>query len=66
MLVAHGHTLDAIKGYTLGQVGAFLRGIERMNAERRLGEAMAARMAQTDGKAFKGYIKTLERGAHGR
>jgi len=64
-MIAHGHTLDAIKGYTLGQVRAFLGAIERHNADRRIGEAVAARMAQADGKAFKGYIKTLERGAHG-
>lgn len=42
-----------------------MRSIERMNAERRVGEAVAARMAQAEGKAFKGYIKTLERGANG-
>jgi len=64
-LIAHGHALDAIKGYTLPQVRAFLFAIERMNSERRIGEAVAARMAQADGKAFKGYIKTLQRGGNG-
>jgi hypothetical protein len=65
VLIAHGHTPEAVRGYTLGQVRAFLRAIERLTSERRYGEAMAARMAQADGKAFKGYIKTLERGMNG-
>lgn len=64
-MIAHGHTLDAIRGYTLAQVRAFLRSIERLNAERRIGEAVSARMAQADGKAFKGYIRALERGNNG-
>jgi hypothetical protein len=61
-LIAHGHSLDAIKGYTLAQVRAFLKAIERINSDRRVGEAIAARMAQAEGKAFKSYIKTLQRG----
>jgi uncharacterized protein (UPF0335 family) len=64
-LIAHGHTLDAIKGYTLAQVRAFMRAIERLNSERKIGEAVSARMAQADGKAFKDYIKRLERGSNG-
>lgn len=65
VLIAHGHSLDAIKGYTIAQVWAFLRSIERLNSDRRIGDAMSARMAQADGKAFKGYIRALERGANG-
>jgi hypothetical protein len=61
-LIAHGHSLEAIKGYTLAQVRAFLKAIERINSDRRVGEAIAARMAQAEGKAFKSYIKTLQRG----
>jgi hypothetical protein len=64
-LIAHGHTFDAINGYTLRQVHAFLRAIERLNSEQRVGQAIAARMAQAEGKAFKNYIKSLERGSHG-
>lgn len=64
-MIAHGHSLDAIKNYTIAQVQAFLRAIERLNSERRIGEAMSARMAQAEGKAFKGYIRALERGGHG-
>lgn len=65
MLIAHGHSLEAIRGYTLAQVRAFLFAIERMNSDRRIGEAVAVRMAQAEGKAFKGYIKTLQRGRNG-
>jgi hypothetical protein len=64
-LIAHGHSLDAIKGYTLAQVRAFLKAIERINSDRRVGEAIAARMAQAEGKAFKSYIKSLQRGSDG-
>lgn len=66
MLIAHGHTLDAVKGYTIAQVAEFLGAIERMTAEKRIGDAVTARMAQAEGKAWKGYLKQLENGAHGR
>jgi hypothetical protein len=62
VLIAHGHTPDAVHGYTLAQVRAFLRAIERMNSERRQGDALALRMAQADGKAWKRYMKGLENG----
>jgi len=39
--------------------------IERMHAQRRIGDATAARMAQADGKAFKAYLKALEGGGNG-
>lgn len=48
--------------YTIGQVSAYLRAIERMHAERRIGDALAARMAQAAGKAWKRYMKGLESG----
>ena len=50
-MIAHGHTLEAVKGYTLAQVRAFVAAIERQERERRLGDAIAGRMAQADGKA---------------
>jgi hypothetical protein len=65
VLIAHGHSLDAIKSYTLAQVRAFLAAVERLTSDRRIGDTVAARMAQAEGKAFKGYIKTLQRGSHG-
>jgi len=61
-MIAAGHSLDAIRGYTLAQVGAFMAAIERQQREQRLGDAIAARMAQADGKAWKGYVKGLRRG----
>jgi len=61
-MVARGHTLDAIRGYTLAQVRAFMAAIERQSREERLGDAIAARMAQADGKHWKSYVKGLRRG----
>jgi hypothetical protein len=40
--------------------------IERRNAEQRLGDAICARMAQAEGKAFKAYRKALEGVKRGR
>jgi hypothetical protein len=51
-----------VQGYTLAQVRAFLGAIERMNSERRIGEAIAMRMAQADGAAWGRYMKGLKRG----
>lgn len=34
--------------------------IERRERDRRLGDAVAARMAQADGKAWKAYAKGLK------
>jgi hypothetical protein len=42
-----------------------MRAIERMTAERRLSAAIALRMSQSEEKAWKGYIKKLERGSNG-
>lgn len=49
-------------GYTIGQVSAYLAAIERMSAQRRIGDAIALRMAQADGKAWKKYMKGLDSG----
>lgn len=35
---------------------------ERRERQRRLGDALAMRMSQADGKAWKGYVKGLRRG----
>lgn len=61
-MVARGHTFDAIRSYTLAQVRAFMAAIERQERDQRLGDAIAARMAQADGKAWKAYVKGLRRG----
>jgi hypothetical protein len=51
-----------VRELTIAQVGAFLTAIERHERERRLGDAVTARMAQADGKAWKAYVKGLRRG----
>lgn len=61
-LISAGHGFAEIKGYTIAQCRAFLGAIERRERQRRYGDAIAARMAQADGKAWKTYIKGLERG----
>lgn len=39
-----------------------MQAIERQQRDRRLGDAIAARMAQADGKAWKAYVKGLKGG----
>ncbi len=39
-----------------------MKAIERRERERRIGDSIALRMAQADGKAWKGYMKGLKRG----
>lgn len=58
--MAHGHSFESIKGYTLRQVRAFLASIERHKRELRLGDAIAMRMAQAPGKSWKRYINGLK------
>jgi hypothetical protein len=58
--MAHGFTHDAIMNMTIAQVGAFLAAIERHERQRRLGDAIAARMAQADGKDWARYIRGLK------
>jgi len=47
---------------TLGQVRALLAAVERRERERRLGDAIAARMAQAEGKVWTRYMKGLKDG----
>jgi len=49
-----------VRGYTIAQVGAFMGAIERAARRRRHAEALDARMAQADGKAWKAYIRAIE------
>ena len=37
--------------------------IERRGRQQRLGDALAARMAQAEGKVWKNYVKGLRRGS---
>jgi len=65
-LVAHGHTPEAVRAYTLAQVRALLGAIERMQAQRRLGDAIAMRAAQAEGNDWRNYVSKLEAQAYGR
>jgi len=47
---------------TLDQLRLYQGAIERHERRRRVGDALVARMAQADGKAWRAYIKGLERG----
>lgn len=61
-MIGAGWTFSDVQSLTLSQVRAFLAAAERRERDRRIGDAIAARMAQADGKAWKGYIKGLKRG----
>lgn len=49
-----------MQGYTLRQCRGFMAAIERRKKQENLGLAIAFRMAQQDGKAFKQYLKDLD------
>lgn len=59
-MLAHGHTLENVRALTLAQVRGYLAAIERMNAARRLGDAIAQRVAQADPKDWRAYVARLE------
>jgi hypothetical protein len=52
--------MDDVTGYTLAQVNAFVGAIGRAQRRQALEAAIAARMAQADGKAWKRYVQALE------
>lgn len=52
--------MQQIRGYTLHQVKEYLAASERHARRVRLGDALAARMAQADKKAWKAYVHSLE------
>jgi hypothetical protein len=51
-----------VRELTLSQVGEFLLAVERRERNKKLGDAIAARMAQAEGKTWKDYVKGLRRG----
>lgn len=59
-LVERGHALEAVRGYTLGQVERLLQAHARLSADTRLDELTLARAAQADRKGFKGAVEALE------
>ena len=62
VLVGAGWSFDAVCGLTIEQLRLFIGAIERQAKERRLGDAIAARMAQADGPKWKTYVKELRSG----
>lgn len=60
-LVECGHTLEAVRGYTLGQVEQLTVAHARLSADRRIDDASIARAAQADTKGFRNVIAALER-----
>lgn len=51
--------MDAVTGYSIAQVKAFMGAIERQRSREQVAAAVAARMAQAEGKAWKRYISAL-------
>ena len=64
-LIAAGHRLPDIMGYTLGQVSQFLAAAERHRRTERIGDSLMLRMCQGDGNGWKAYMAGLKRGDHG-
>lgn len=58
-LYDHGHTPDAVMGYTLAQVRGFTEAIKRREKAMFMQQIVAARMAQYDNKGFKAAMKRL-------
>lgn len=61
LLIESGHTLAAVKDYTLAQIERLSLAHARLAAERRIDELMIARAAQADGKGFKHTVASLQR-----
>lgn len=47
-------------GYTLAQVQGYLKAVARQQVEQQRNNAIAARMAQVQGKDFKKYLDELK------
>lgn len=58
-LYDHGHTPDAVMGYTLAQVRGFTEAIKRREKAMFMQQITAARLAQQDAKSFKSAMKRL-------
>ena len=61
-LVEHGHTWDAIQGYTLPQARAFLMESLRLESEALAREIQASNFAMADPKDVNRAVKELRRG----
>lgn len=60
-LVECGHALEAVRGYSVGQVEQLMMAHARLAAERRIDELTIARAAQADTKGFKNAVSALEK-----
>ncbi len=60
MLVESGHSLAAVRGYTLAQVRLFAQCHARLAAERSINELCIARASQADSKVYQGFAERLE------
>jgi hypothetical protein len=60
-LIAAGYQYQQVMDFTLHQVMQFLASAERMKRQERMGDAIAARMAQAEPKAWKAYMKQFEK-----
>lgn len=49
-----------IRLYTLRQVEAFMGAIDRRERDQRVGNALALRMAQAEGKHWRKYVNSLQ------
>ena len=61
-LIEHGHTFEAIKGYTLAQARGFLAQGFKREREQMAQRIQAAAFAMADGKSVQKVVKELRRG----
>ena len=62
MLIGAGHSLDAVRGYTLAQVRGFARAVARARRIEARHNLLMLRAAQQEPKAFKAVLRDLDRG----
>lgn len=59
-MISNGHTLEAIRDYTLAQVRTFTDAMQKREKALYMQAIAAARMAQYDSKQFKKAMKALK------
>ncbi len=60
-LVESGHSLDAIRGYTLAQVEQLTAAHARISADRAIDALSIARAAQADNKGYRRALQSIEK-----
>lgn len=58
-LVSHGHTVEAIKGYTPYQIMSFFGNVQKKKVETMKTNIIANAVGSQDGKAINKYMKQL-------